>query len=294
MSAATKKPNLVITRLIDAPREKVFNAWIDEKQFAAWWGPHTFTAPRVKLDVRPGGKIDVHMQGPKGSPWEKPYSMGGEFREVSRFDRLVFTATLPDGKGGVALENLNEVTFADKDGKTELVLTVTVLKSTREVAGALAGMEQGWSQSLEKLDELTRGKTFEASREIPASIEQVFAVFSPERLPRWWGPAGFTNTSRVCEFKIGGRWSLVMHGPDGRNYPNEIVFAEIEPGKKVVVQHISEPKYRLTISLIASPAGTVVTWSQAFESVQIASRIEHIVVPANEQNLERMAVEALG
>ena len=157
MSAATKKPDLVITRIIAAPRERVFNAWIDEKQFAAWWGPHTFTAPYVKLDVRPGGRIDVHMQGPKGSPWEKPYPMGGEFREISRFDRLVFTATLPDGKGGIALENLNEVTFADKNGKTELVLKVTILKSTPEVAGALAGMEQGWTQSLEKLYALVEG-----------------------------------------------------------------------------------------------------------------------------------------
>jgi uncharacterized protein YndB with AHSA1/START domain len=151
MNAVKKKPNLVLTRLIDASPERVFKAWIDPAQFAKWWGPHHFTAPRVELDVRPGGKITVFMQGPKGSPWEKPYPMGGEFREISRFNRLVFTATLPDGKGGLALENLNEVTFKDKGGKTEMTLTVTVLKHTPEAAGALAGMEQGWSQSLEKL-----------------------------------------------------------------------------------------------------------------------------------------------
>jgi uncharacterized protein YndB with AHSA1/START domain len=152
MKTENKKPNLVLTRLIDAPRERVFKAWIDPKQFAKWWGPHHFTAPVVELDARPGGKINVHMQGPKGSPWEKPYPMGGEFREVSPYERLAFTAALPDGKGGVALENLNEVTFADKAGKTELTLKVTVLRSTPEMAGALGGMEQGWSESLEKLD----------------------------------------------------------------------------------------------------------------------------------------------
>jgi uncharacterized protein YndB with AHSA1/START domain len=152
MNAMKKaEPRLVLKRLISAPPKRVFEAWIDPKQFAAWWGPHHFTAPLVELDARPGGKINVHMQGPTGSPWEKPYPMGGEFREVSRYDRLVFTATLPDGKGGIALENLNEVTFTDKGGKTELVLRVTVLKSTPEVAGALGGMEQGWSQSLDKL-----------------------------------------------------------------------------------------------------------------------------------------------
>jgi uncharacterized protein YndB with AHSA1/START domain len=110
---------------------------------------------------------------------------------------------------------------------------------------------------------------------------------------RWWGPAGFTNTFNVCEFKNGGRSSLTMHGPDGRNYPNENVFAEIESPRKVIVEHVSEPKFRLTIALVASPAGTVVSWSQEFESSEVASRLERMVVPANEQNLERLSVEVL-
>ena len=136
--------------------------------------------------------------------------------------------------------------------------------------------------------------TFNTSREIPATVELVFAAFShPKRLVRWWGPAGFTNTFSVCEFKNGGRWSFIMHGPDGRNYKNESVFAEIESPRKIVVQHVSGPKYRLTILLASSAVGTVVSWSQAFESSNVASRIEHIVVPANEQNLDRLSVEVL-
>jgi uncharacterized protein YndB with AHSA1/START domain len=108
--------------------------------------------------------------------------------------------------------------------------------------------------------------TFRTSREIPATVEQVFAAFSqPERLARWWGPAGFTSTFSVCEFKNGGRWSFIMHGPDGKNYRNEVVFAEIKSPRKIIVQHESAPKYRLTIALAASAAGTVVSWSQAFE-----------------------------
>lgn len=136
--------------------------------------------------------------------------------------------------------------------------------------------------------------TFSTSREIPASVEHVFAALSnPERLARWWGPAGFTNTFSLCEFKQGGRWSFVMHGPDGVNYPNESVFAEIEAPNKLVVQHVSEPKFRLTIALASSAAGTVVSWSQAFENSEFAGRVEHIVVPANEQNLDRLSAEVL-
>ena len=136
--------------------------------------------------------------------------------------------------------------------------------------------------------------TFNTSREIPATAEQVFAAISdPERLVRWWGPDGFTNTSSVCEFKKGGRWSFTMHGPNGHNYPNECVFAEIESPGKVVVQHVLEPKFQLTIALAASATGTMVSWSQVFESAEVASSMKHIVVPANEQNLERLSAEVL-
>lgn len=138
-------------------------------------------------------------------------------------------------------------------------------------------------------------KAFTTSREIQASVEEVFAALgNPERLARWWGPAGFTNSLQLCEFKEGGRWSFVMHGPDGRNYPNESVFAEIEAPCKVVVQHVSEPKFRLTIALAPSATGTVVSWSQVFENPDIARAVESIVVPANEQNLDRLTAEVLG
>ncbi len=132
------------------------------------------------------------------------------------------------------------------------------------------------------------------TREIPASIHQVFAAFSdPARLARWWGPEAFTNTFTVCEFRTGGRWCFVMHAPNGRDFPNESTFAEVVPPQRVVVEHASEPRYRLTITLAPAPSGaaTVVSWSQAFENPETAKALEHIVVPANEQNLDRLAAE---
>ena len=134
---------------------------------------------------------------------------------------------------------------------------------------------------------------FKTSRAIPATVEQVFAAFEPKRLARWWGPAGFTNTFHICEFKPGGRWSFIMHGPNGANYPNESVFAEIEPPRKVVIQHVCEPRFRLTIELAPTANGTLLSWAQAFEDPEVAKRVEHIVVPANEQNLDRLTAEIL-
>ena len=137
--------------------------------------------------------------------------------------------------------------------------------------------------------------TFITSREIPASVSEVFAAFSEaKRLERWWGPAGFTNTLNICEFETGGRWSFIMHSPHGGSPANESVFELIEPMKKVVIRHISEPKYRLTIDLAPTATGTLVSWSQELDDAEVAARIEKIVVPANEQNLDRLTAEVLG
>lgn len=133
---------------------------------------------------------------------------------------------------------------------------------------------------------------FNTSREISAPVAEVFAAFTdPQRLARWWGPAGFTNTFEVCEFKPGGRWKYVMHGPGGHDYPNESVFAEIAAPSRIVIRHVSKPRYRLTIELKASPAGTQVSWSQLFDSERVGSRLTTIIVPANEQNLDRLTAE---
>jgi hypothetical protein len=82
-----------------------------------------------------------------------------------------------------------------------------------------------------------------------------------------------------------------MHGPDGHGYENESVFAAVEPPSRVVIDHQSNPRYRLTILLAPSPGGTTVSWSQVFESEKTASRLETIVGPGNEQNLDRLAAE---
>lgn len=140
--------------------------------------------------------------------------------------------------------------------------------------------------------------TFTTSREIPASAEQVFAAIStPERLARRRGPAGFTNTFEVCEFTPGGRRVYTMHWPNGWNHPNESVFSVIEAPYKVVIQHVCEPRYELTIELEQiqtwAQIWTVVFWEQVFENEKIGKGLEHIVVPANEQNLDRLTDEVL-
>jgi uncharacterized protein YndB with AHSA1/START domain len=151
------KSELLITRSFDAPRALVWKAWTDPQQIAQWWGPHGFTNPLCEWDARPGGKILVHMHEPKGSPFDFDMPMKGMFHEVSAPERLVFTSTaLEDAAGNPQLETLNTLTFTEHNGKTTLTLHAKVVKATPAAAGAIAGMEQGWSQSLEKLAAVLR------------------------------------------------------------------------------------------------------------------------------------------
>jgi len=146
-----KNRELVITRVFDAPRELVFKAWIDPRHVTRWWGPKGFTNPVCELDARPGGAIRIDMKGPDGMV----YPMGGVYREIVEPERLVFiTTALEDEQGNPGLENLNTVTFAEHNGKTKLTLHVVVIRATQEAARALAGMEQGWTQTLDRLDDL--------------------------------------------------------------------------------------------------------------------------------------------
>jgi uncharacterized protein YndB with AHSA1/START domain len=146
---ANKEQELVLTRVIDAPRELVFKAWTDPKQVAQWWGPRGFSNPVCELDLRPGGAIRIHMRGPDGTV----YPMTGVFNEVVEPERLVFTSAALDADGKPIFEVLTTVTFAEQCSKTKQILRARVIKRTGEAAPYLAGMEAGWMQSLERLAE---------------------------------------------------------------------------------------------------------------------------------------------
>lgn len=140
-----------------------------------------------------------------------------------------------------------------------------------------------------KKSEDVKGVIFRTHRVLAYAPRLVFEAFArPDLLAHWWGPNGFTNNFEVFEFKPGGRWKFVMHGPDGSNHPNENVFLKLHAPSKVVIQHVSLPRFVLTVTLEAHGAGTAITWNQEFEDREVAARVRHIVERANEQNLDRL------
>ena len=131
--------------------------------------------------------------------------------------------------------------------------------------------------------------TFRTSRLLPFAPEAVFGAFSDaDLLARWWGPSGFTNRFERFEFEPGGRWIFVMKSPNGSIHPNESTFREIIAPPRVVIEHLSTPRFILTVTLAPAEAGSRVEWEQEFESAAVAASLKHIVEPANEQNLDRL------
>ncbi len=118
------------------------------------------------------------------------------------------------------------------------------------------------------------------SRIFDAPRALVFAAFTdPQHLAQWWGPNGFTTTTLAFDFRPGGVWRFVMHGPDGRDYQNRITYEEIVPPERLVYRHDGgeevEPvqfSTRLTFADLGN-GKTRLTWHGTFPSAEERARV---------------------
>jgi uncharacterized protein YndB with AHSA1/START domain len=132
-------------------------------------------------------------------------------------------------------------------------------------------------------------------RVIPFPPERVYAAFAdPKTLATWWGPNGFTNEFEIFEFRENGRWVFTMVGPNGARYANASLFLELKPAEKVVIRHDCPPFFTLTVTLEPQASGTLLRWEGIFDDPKVLEAIKHIVVPANEQNLDRLTQALTG
>ena len=272
----TTPRELTLVRILDAPRELVFKLWADPHHLAQWWGPKDFTNPVCEFDARPGGAIRVHMRAPDGTV----YPMGGEVKEVDPPHRIVFTATAhADENGEPFITNLNTVTFEEMDGKTKMTLHVSVLQTGPGSEEPLEGMEQGWSESLERLLDLagfsagTESRHITATRLVDAPRELVWKVWTEaEHVAPWWGPKGFTSTIQEMDVRPGGKWRLIMHGPDGTDYKNESTYVEVVKPQLLVYDHFA-PNFRFCAAFIAEGDKTLVSVRMLFPSTELRDNI---------------------
>jgi uncharacterized protein YndB with AHSA1/START domain len=234
----TADREMVISRLIDAPRDLVFKAWIHPDHVGQWWGPNGFSTTTHEIDVRPGGVWRYVMHGPDGADYPNRI----DFREIAEPERIVYNHSGDSPEDPTRFETT--VTFEDHGGKT--LLTMRALFETvamRDQVMREYGAEEGGRQHLARLaahlentaiateDELIIARTFKAPREL------VFKCWTePEHFMRWWGPQGFSAPHCTIDLRVGGAIHFNMHSDEhGMDIWAGGVFQVVDPPSRLVL-----------------------------------------------------------
>lgn len=137
------KPELRMTRVFDAPKSLVYEAWSKAEYVERWFTPAPLTTPSCEVDLRTGGVFRLVMRMPDGLE----FPMDGRFTDVIANERIVFEATIHGG-----IEVKTTVTFTEHDGKT----TLSVHQTYSHESDATRGANAGWTQTLNQLAEHLR------------------------------------------------------------------------------------------------------------------------------------------
>lgn len=142
---------MIVTRLIDAPRELVFAAFTDSAHIGEWWGPNGFTTTTYEMDVRPGGQWLSTMHGPDGTDYPNRI----RYREVRPPEYLGYDHD--EGEGGDPLHAFKaSVTLSVEDGKTRVTLRLVLASAEQRERLAKFGALEGGKQTLARLEAFLR------------------------------------------------------------------------------------------------------------------------------------------
>ena len=144
-AAEDSERQMTLERVVDAPRELVWQAWTDERHAKFWWGPKGFEVVYLEMNVRPGGAWRKCMRGPDG----REFWRNGVYQEVEELERLVFTYFTDDPNSRSDHETVVTLAFEEHDGKTKVTLHHQLFES----AAAREAHQGGWTSALERLGE---------------------------------------------------------------------------------------------------------------------------------------------
>ena len=135
--------------------------------------------------------------------------------------------------------------------------------------------------------EIVSSRIFNVKREL------LFRAWSePNHLKNWWGPAGFTNTFNEFDFRVGGKWVFIMHGPEKGNYANECEFIKIEPPSLIAWKRYSKPLFQVlaTFEEIAKHQ-TKLVFKMLFATAEECGKVKPFAIKLNEENFDKLEVE---
>ena len=279
-----RSKDLVIERVFNAPRERVFDVFTKPEHIQKWFGPKMVGHPVTEFEAQPGGKIFIGERNANGGT----VYLAGVVREIERPSRLVFAIHFANEKGERVPPPPHAGLPASWDG--EMVTTVSLFAEgqrtrvsviahrTGVTAEWLGKARYGWGESLDKLgyaiaDDMKVTPTGEReiviTRSFNAPRALVYeALTNPEHVKNWWGPRQYGAVSAVGEFHAGGTYRYAQRGPDG-----EVAFRgqirEASPSRMVYTEefeampgHIAET----TVTLDERDGKTFATLRSVYKS----------------------------
>ena len=149
----------------------------------------------------------------------------------------------------------------------------------------------------ERSQSRTSDRALVTQRLISAPRVRVFAAWiDPGQAEKWWGPNGFRTTTLEADVRPGGIWRHIMHGPDGRDYPNRIRYVEIRPPECIVYDHDDDSdhgvtRFHATVTFEEANGKTLLTLRSEFATAEELDRVakEHGAIEGAVQHLERLA-----
>jgi uncharacterized protein YndB with AHSA1/START domain len=237
---------IIISRVLHAPRELVWEAWTNPKHVVNWWGPRGFTNTTKRHEFRVGGYWEHTMHGPDGTN----YPNKAKFLEIVPLERIVF---LLGGGSDLETDERRGATFTatwtfETVGANLTRLTGRMVFPSKDARDRVVrdfGAIEGGKQTLERAAEYTAGlftEPFVISREFAAPCDLVWQAWTErERFMAWFGPKDFKTTYATMELRPGGMFHYCMAAPDGKELWGRAVYREVvRPSKLVWINSFSD------------------------------------------------------
>jgi uncharacterized protein YndB with AHSA1/START domain len=271
------------SRLIHAPRARVFGAWLSPEHVREWFSPKHFTVPEARVEPRVGGAFEVCMRAPNG---QEHWSLG-RFTEIAPETRLVIDMRVPGPDGATLFTALTSVDFADAPGGTRVdVVQAYTFENPAIAEGMVKGAPEGWGTTLDKLEALLTSSagsqtrsvvhaTFTLERTYDAPVARVWAALTdPAAKQKWFGGPRdrWTELERHMDVRVGGRERAKVRWNAGIVSCLDALYHDVIENERLVYtyeMHLDEKKISVSLATMElKPAGTgtrlIVTEQGAF------------------------------
>ncbi len=252
-ASSTADREIAITRILEAPRELVYEVWTNPEHVAQWWGPNGFTNTVHHMEVKVGGEWKLTMHGPDGTDYPNLII----FKEIIAPEKLVYihgTGDEPEEDRFFVTVNFNDLGNNKTELKMRMVFKTKAMRDeVVEKYGALEGAHQNANRMEQYLLAQQHPEDLVITRELDAPRDLVFKVWTEaEHMGKWWGPAGMEMGVHKFDLRVGGLFHFSMKMPDDKMPDDNMMYGRFK------FEEIVEPEKLVFINSFADAEGNII------------------------------------